>query len=110
MNEDPRPEPIQGFAAIPNWVVRETGVSGHAKLVYICLASRASRDGTTWPSHALIAKEARIGVTSVKAALAELKKLGLVSWERRTSPDGASTSNLYTLYSTAPPSRHTTTP
>jgi hypothetical protein len=96
---DSGPE-FQAFAAIPNWMVRDTTISGHAKLVYISLISRTSRTNASWPSHALIGKESGIGVTSVKAALNELKTLGLVSWEKRTRDDGGATSNMYFIQTT----------
>ena len=91
---------FQAFAAIPNWMVRDTTISGHAKLVYISLMSRTSRTNASWPSHALIGKESGIGVTSVKAALAELRTLGLVRWEKRTRDDGGATSNIYFIETT----------
>lgn len=91
---------FQAFAAIPNWMVRDTSISGHAKLVYISLMSRTSRTNASWPSHALIGRECGIGVTSVKSALNELKTLGLVSWEKRTRDDGGATSNMYFIQTT----------
>lgn len=91
---------FQAFAAIPNWMVRDTTISGHAKLVYISLMSRTSRTNASWPSHALIGRECGIGVTSVKAALNELKKLELVSWQKRTRDDGGATSNMYFIQTT----------
>ena len=95
---------FQAFAAIPNWMVRDTSISGHAKLVYISLMSRTSRTNASWPSHALIGREAGIGVTSVKAALNELKALGLVRWAKRTRDDGGATSNMYYIETTLKPS------
>lgn len=91
---------FQAFAAIPNWMVRDTSISGHAKLVYISLISRTSRTNASWPSHALIGAECGIGVTSVKTALNELKTLGLISWEKRTREDGGATSNMYFIQTT----------
>jgi hypothetical protein len=95
-------EQFQAFATIPNWMVRDTTISGHAKLVYVCLTSRTSRTNASWPSHALIGREAGIGVTSVKTALNELKALGLVRWEKRTRDDGGATSNMYFISTTLP--------
>lgn len=84
-----------GYSAVPRKLVYDQSVSGHAKLVYMCLAARINGDHEAWPSHALIGREAGIGVTSVKKGLQELKDLGLVSWERRLMPDGSQTSNRY---------------
>lgn len=95
-------ENFQAFASIPNWVVRDTSISGHAKLVYMSLTSRTSRTNASWPSHALMARECGIGVTSVKTALAELKALGLVTWAKRVRDDGGATSNMYYLRTSLP--------
>lgn len=100
----------QGHAQVPNWMVRDTTISGRAKLIYLCLSSRTSREMTAWPSHALMAQEAGISVTSVKAALAELKALGVVNWQSRRNPNGGQTSNVYTVHITPTPSRGAPTP
>jgi hypothetical protein len=99
---------IQGWAAIPNWIVRDDSISGNAKLVYICLSSRTDRAGETWPSHALIAKEARLSASTVKVALNELRSLGLVSWKQQQNPAGGLTSNRYFIHAT--PSQPPATP
>lgn len=99
-----------GHAQVPNWMVRDDSISGHAKLVYMCLSSRTAREQTAWPSHALMAKEAGISVTSVKAALGELKALGVVEWSQRRTASGGQTSNIYRVHIAPTPSRQTTTP
>lgn len=100
-SEDQIAEPVQGWSAIPNWIVRDQEISGRAKLVYMCLNSRASERGETFPSHALISKEAGVSVSSVKLALNELKAKGIVHWEKRIDPrDGSQSSNRYFLKST----------
>lgn len=93
---------FQAFAMIPNWMVRDTTISGHAKLVYMALTSRTSRNNASWPSHALIAKECGVSVTTVKNALAELRELGLVTWSKRVRDDGGATSNMYYIRTTPP--------
>lgn len=84
-----------GYSAVPRALVYDQSVSGHAKLVYLCLGARINANLEAWPSHALMAREAGISVTSVKKGLMELRELGLVSWDRRTKPDGSQTSNIY---------------
>lgn len=97
MEEQPLHE---AFAVIPQWIVRDQTISCHAKVVYISLTSRTSRNNSAWPSHALLAKEAGVGVTTIKTALNELKALGLVRWEKRTRDDGGATSNMYFIETT----------
>lgn len=84
-----------GYSAVPRKLVYDQSVSGHAKLVYMCLGARINASHEAWPSHALIGREAGISVTSVKKGLTELRALGLVTWERRVKPDGSQTSNIY---------------
>lgn len=96
-------EEFQAFTTIPNWMMRDTSISGHAKLVYLSLNSRTARVAASWPSHALIASECGISVTTVKAALNELKALGLVRWEKRIREDGGATSNMYYLRASLDP-------
>lgn len=96
---------FQAFTMMPNWMMRDTTISGHAKLVYMSLNSRTSRTNNSWPSHALMAKECGVGVTTIKAALNELKALGLVTWAKRLRDDGGATSNMYYLRTTLPQQR-----
>lgn len=107
MNEEPPVPDYGGYSAVPRKIVYDQTISGHAKLVYMCLGARINADYRAWPSHALMAKEAGLGVTSVKKALAELKALGLVDWSKRIMPDGSQTSNIYVVNvqmpSTKPP-------
>jgi len=51
-----------------------------AKMVYLTLSSRANKHLQCWPSLETIAKESSCGVSSVKAALKELRDLGLIHW------------------------------
>jgi DNA-binding transcriptional MocR family regulator len=86
----------EGFAIIPNWVVRETNLSAYALLVYLALTGRANADGECWPSLKTIAKESRCSVSTARRAIQELVGLGVVSIRsRRRASDGAQTSNVY---------------
>lgn len=100
---------VDGFAPVPNWIVRDTSISGNAKLVYMCLISRANRNQQTWPSHALIAKEAKVSVSSVKTALVELRELGVVTWSQQRRNDGGLSSNMYRVL-IEPPRQESPTP
>lgn len=90
-----------GYAAIPNWLVREADVSIYAIAVYVALASRAGR-GAIFPSHSTIAADARCSERKVREALGELRDLGVVSWNPRLNGKGRA-SNAYILHSDGPP-------
>lgn len=86
----------EGFAAIPNWIVRDESVSIHAVTVYAALASH-SGPGGIHPSQPTLAKEARCSESSVRRALLELEALGVVERVRRKSSQGRA-SNGYVLH------------
>ena len=90
-------ESAGGFAAVPNWLVRDDTISGHAKLVFMVLSSHAGRAGTWAMTHRQIAAEAGLGVTSVKAALTELRELGVVGWVTPDDPKEAWMGASYTV-------------
>ena len=85
-----------GFAAVPNWMIRDTTISTYAIAVYAALASHSGRGGIH-PSHETIAAEARCSARKVQDALDELRALGVVASMRRNGRGGR-TSNSYTLH------------
>lgn len=74
----------EGFAAIPNWMIRDQRFSRRAILVYASLASR-SGPGGIFPSQKTIATEMGISERTVRSALAELEELGVIERVRRHS-------------------------
>jgi predicted ArsR family transcriptional regulator len=72
-------------------------VSGSAKLTYAYLCKCANRDGKCYPSHKAIAAAAGVCVTTVKKALAELEKAGLIAVRGQARPDCGRRTNIYTL-------------
>jgi len=96
----------EGFGVIPNWLVRDTSISGAAKMVYVVLSSHAGAQGTTWLSHATIAAESGTSVSSVQRALSALVGLGLVKVSPRRRDDGGQTSNLYRIEAHVPPGQN----
>ena len=95
----------EGFAAVPNWMIREKRVPRNAVLVYASLASRSGLGGIH-PSQATIAQESGLSERTVRSMLAELEKLGVIERLRRTTgtrgrgnrlPDG------YTLHPNGSP-------
>lgn len=89
-----------GFAVVPNWMIRNTTISAYAIAVYAALASHSGRGGIT-PSHETLAAEARCSERKVRAALTELRDLGVVTWARRQARAGR-TSNEYFLHPNGP--------
>ncbi|MDQ7877344.1 helix-turn-helix domain-containing protein [Microbacterium sp. QXD-8] len=86
----------EGFAAIPNWMIRDENVSLYALTVYGALASH-SGPGGIHPSQGTIAREARCSDRQVRRALVELEELGVVSRVRRKNKQGRAPSG-YVLH------------
>lgn len=72
-------------------------LSAHAKLVYLSLSSRANAEMQALPSHRTIADDSGLSVSSVKRALGVLRDRGLISWARRTAPNGGGIASIYTI-------------
>ena len=68
-----------------------------AVAVYIYLADRANKDGECWPAIPTIAKELKLSVSTVRRALKDLRKEGLLETEQRYRKHGGKSSLLYTL-------------
>ncbi|MBQ9045519.1 MAG: helix-turn-helix domain-containing protein [Oscillospiraceae bacterium] len=75
----------------------QTELPHRAISVYIYLAERANQDGTCWPAIPTIAKELKLSQSTVRRALHDLRKEGLVETEQRYRPSGAKSSLLYKL-------------
>ena len=68
-----------------------------AKSVYIYLADRAKKDGICWPAIPTIARELKLSQSTVRRALQDLRKAGLLETEQRYRQHGGKSSLLYTL-------------
>ena len=90
---------IEGFAAVPNWMVRDESISLYAISVYTALASHTGPGGVH-PSQSTLAAEARCSERKVRDAIAELKELGVVEVVRRRRKEAGSTtlSNGYVMH------------
>ena len=78
-------------------VYNDEELSHRAKLVYIYLKDHADRDGTCWPGINTIAAGVSLSRSTVKRALEDLVRAGLVMKERRWRGNGSLTSNLYRI-------------
>ena len=70
-------------------------LSHRAKAVYIYLKDHANKEGTCWPGIKTIAAGVSLSRSTVKRALDDLVKAGLVTKERRWRSNGSLTSNFY---------------
>ncbi len=89
MTERPR-----GYAVLPNWIARGSGLSANAKLVLLALSSRANKKGTCFPSLELLAEDADMSKSSAQRALRELRDQGIIDWEQRRA---GGRGNLYRI-------------
>ena len=65
--------------------------------VYTYLADRANKDSECWPAIPTIAKELKLSQSTVRRALQDLRKAGLLETEQRYRKHGGKSSLLYTL-------------
>lgn len=85
-----------------DFVVMKTGVHPmdlphRAKSVYIYLLDRANKDGECWPAIPTISRELKLSQSTVRRALHDLRKAGLLETEQRYRKHGGKSSLLYTL-------------
>ena len=68
-----------------------------AVTVYIYLHDRANKKGECWPAIPTIATELNLSESTVRRALHDLRKAGLITTEQRYRPNGAKSSLCYRL-------------
>lgn len=66
-----------------------------AKLVYLYLYDRKNKDNVTWPGLNTIARELSLSRSTVKRAIQDLERAGLVRKEAHYRQNGSATSNRY---------------
>lgn len=67
--------------------------------VYIYLLDRANNDGECWPAIPTIASELKLSQSTVRRALRDLRKAGLLETEQRYREKGGKSSLLYKVKS-----------
>lgn len=77
--------------------IYQSELSHRARSVYMYLKDRADKDGTCWPGIRTIAAELDLSRSTVKRALDDLCRAGLIVREKRWRENGSLTSNLYRL-------------
>lgn len=74
-----------------------TDLSHRAISVYIYLFDRANSEGVCWPAISTIARDLKLSQSTVRRALHELRKEGLLSSEQRYRANGGKSSLLFKL-------------
>lgn len=65
--------------------------------VYIYLYDRGNKNGECWPAIPTIAKELKLSQSTVRRALKDLRKSGLLTTEQRYREKGGKSSLLYRI-------------
>jgi hypothetical protein len=80
-----------------SWALSVKAGSATNKAVLLVLANYANQSHDCWPAFERVAEEAECSVSTVRRAIVEMEKLGLLKRERRRRPDGTLGSYLMTL-------------
>ena len=67
--------------------------------VYIYLYDRANKNSECWPAIPTIAKELKLSQSTIRRALNDLRKAGLITTEQRYREKGGKSSLLYKINS-----------
>ncbi len=78
-------------------IYQDTELGPRAKAVYIYLKDHANKEVTCWPGINTIAAGVSLSRSTVKRALDDLVKAGLVVKSNRWRENGSLSSNLYRL-------------
>ena len=81
----------QGFTQIPNYVLRDQRLSFGARLTYTTLLSYAWQEGSCFPGQERIGRDLGVSRQTVSKFLQELRRGGLIDWERK----GLGKTNVY---------------
>ena len=87
----------EGFAAVPNWMIRDRSIPRSAVLVYASLSSRSGM-GAIFPSQATIAEESGVSERTVRTMLGKLEEAGVIERHRRNTKGKKRVTDGYTLH------------
>lgn len=68
-----------------------------AVAVYIYLVDRANKEGECWPAISTIGADLKLSQSTIRRALRDLRKAGLVTTEQRYRKKGGKSSLLYKI-------------
>lgn len=77
--------------------VYNSDLPSRAVMVYMYLKDRADVNGQCYPSIATMSKDLKLSRSTVKRAVADLAKAGLVTRDQRWRENGGKSSNIYFL-------------
>jgi|ERR1035441_4170457 biotin operon repressor len=83
-----------GFTQVPNFILRDSGISVGAKVVYSMFLSYAWHNDSCFPGQERLAQDMGLTRARVTQLIAELDRAGLISIQRR----GQGKTNLYTVH------------
>ena len=78
-------------------IYHDQGLNCRVKAVYIYLKDHANKEGTYWSGIKTIAAGVSLSCSTVKRALDDLVKAGLLEKSHRWRGNGGLTSNLYRI-------------
>ena len=76
-------------------IYADTELPSRAKAVYMYLRDRSDAEGKCWPGIKTIASDMKLSRSTVKRALDDLCRAGLLQKDPRWRENGSLTSNLY---------------
>lgn len=77
--------------------IYRTELPHRAVSVYIYLLDRADKDGECWPAIPTMSKDLKLSQSTIRRALHDLRKEGLVETEQRYRKKGGKSSLLFKL-------------
>ena len=77
--------------------IYRTELPHRAVSVYIYLLDRANKDGECWPAIPTMSKDLKLSQSTIRRALHDLRKEGLVETEQRYRKKGGKSSLLFRL-------------
>ena len=83
-----------GFTQVPNFILKNAGVSSNAKVAYALLLSYAWNFDRVFPGQGRMAVDMGTSQSTVARAIAELERIGYLDIERR----GQGLTNVYVLH------------
>ena len=75
----------------------KTDLPHRAIAVYRYLFDRANRQGQCWPAIATVARDLHLSENTVRRALNDLRRAGLLTSQQRVRKDGGRSTLLFTL-------------
>ena len=81
----------KGFTQLPNYVLKDKGLSFGARLAYAILLSYAWQEGSCFPGQQRMGQDLGTTDRSIRTFLKELKDRGFITWKQQ----GLNKTNIY---------------